>query len=116
MASYSHARIHSSWNSDRMGSCIANKPHKVRQPRKAYYYAQYCGNEVSICGSRGKKRFTFTFDSDVVSAVIRDGVLVVTTADQWVRTYEVVSGRLVSECCPTPPAGQIGGFCQKAAA
>ena len=99
--------IRSSWNSYKF-AIIKSKNH-TNKPHKRYYYAQYKGREVSVCNSRGKKRFTLVMDSDIVSAVIRDDVLVVETADQWIRIYTTDKGRLISETRPTPPAGFGGG-------
>ena len=100
---YSH--VHSSWNPDRVGSCVASKPHKQRATRKPYLYAQFSGNEVSVRNARGTARFQVTFDRKVISAVIRDGQLIVTTADDCVRHYDMMTHELISEIWPTPPTG-----------
>jgi len=99
------SRIHSSWNSDRMGSCVASKVRKERAVRKPYLYAQYRDNEVSVRGARGKARFTLKFDRKVVSAIVRDDRLIVTTEDECIRHYDVMTSKLVSEIRPTPPEG-----------
>jgi len=105
MNNFNCSRIRSSWNSDRIGSSVASKSRKEHVARKSYLYAQYRGNEVSVCGARGKAHFTLKFDRKVVSAIVRDDRLIVTTADECVRHYDVVTRKLVAEIWPTPPEG-----------
>lgn len=105
MAHLNHSPIHSSWNSDRVAACHICRPHTARAVRKPYLYAQYRDNEVSVRGARGKVRFTLKFDRKVLSAVIKDDHLIVTTADECIRHYDVMTHKLISEIWPTPPAG-----------
>lgn len=97
--------IHSSWSCDRIGSCVADKPHKIRATHKQRLCACYKGNEVKVITARGREVFSVTFDSKVVSAVIRDGSLEVQTADDCFRQYDVLTWQLVSEDWTTPPSG-----------
>lgn len=103
MKANTYCKIHSSWNHDRIGSCVVNRPHKARVGHKSYRYAQYRAHEVSVCGSRGQVFFTLYFDHVVTSAIIKQDRLIVTTEDGCVRHYNLATRELVAEIRPTPP-------------
>ena len=93
--------LRSSWNSDRIAACNKVSTRRFYTPRKRYLFAQYRGKEVSVVGSRGKKHLTIQFDSEIVSAIIRDEKLYIGTMDQSTYIYNATSGVLVSEAHPT---------------
>lgn len=103
MQKLNYSPIHSSWNSDRVAACHVSRTHKARATRKPYLYAQYRDNEVSVCGARGKARFTIRFDNKIISAIVKDDRLIVTTADDCVRYYDAHTKQLLGEVWPTPP-------------
>ena len=97
---YTYSRIHSSWSTDRVGSCVISKAHKAPKARKATVFAQYRGTEVSVCSVRGKKLFTVKLDQAITSALVKEGVLRVETADGTRREYDFLAKRLLSEQQP----------------
>ena len=97
--------LRSSWSSDRIAACSKVSTRRFYTPRKRYLFAQYRGNAVSVVGSRGKKHLTIQFDSEIVSAIIREEKLYVETVNQSTYIYNATSGVLISETHPTPHAG-----------
>ena len=88
--------LRSSWNSDRIAACCQKPAKRPHIPRKRYLFAQYRGKEVSIMGAYGKKHFTIRFDSEIVSAIVKDDNLYVETMDQSTYIYNAITGLLVS--------------------
>ena len=92
--------IRSSWNCDRVASCCVKKAPAVRVARPQYLVAQYRGDEVSVCGARGKKHFTFRVDSKIVSACVKNGILSVSTVDGGEYVYDALNGKCLSQMRP----------------
>lgn len=99
-----HTSVRSSWNEDRFAASCS-KQAKARAARKPYLYASYRDNTVSVHGARGKVHFTLSFDEKVVSALVVDDRLVVTTADDVVMRYDAVTGEFIPENPTNRPAG-----------
>jgi len=99
--------LHSSWNSDRVGSCIAERPQKARKPYRQYLYTKYYRNEVSVCGARGNKLFTLRFDSDIESGVVIDGVLRVVVEGRLYK-YNAATGIMIPDFTPSSPSAEFG--------
>ena len=92
--------IRSSWNCDRVATCCVKKAPTVRVARPQYLVAQYRGDEVSVCGARGKKHFTLRVDSKIVSASVKNGVLSVSTERGGLYTYGAKTGACLSQMRP----------------
>lgn len=92
--------IRSSWNSDRVASSCTKKAPAVRVARPQYLFTQYKDDEVSVCGARGKKHFTFRVDSKIVSASVKNGVLSVSTVDGGKYAYDALTGSCLSQMRP----------------
>lgn len=58
-------------------------------------------------GARGKKYLTVSFNSPIISAMVKDEKLYVETKDQSTYIYNAISGQLISENHPNPPSGIV---------
>ena len=111
--------IHSSWNSDRVASCIICKPTKaVRAKRPVRLYTSYSGNQLKVLSVRRTVKFSAIYRAAIVSAVCTDSGLVVELADgsryEYSRTFDGVFTK-TGETMPVVPAVCLPGPVSKAA-
>lgn len=84
--------LRSSWNPDRVAACLINKPHATVTPRTSGRFAEFSGTAVRVRTRRGRIIFEHKFENTILSAVIRNGKLIVSVNGHGTYVLKVKAG------------------------